>query len=506
MSCVGRKDEAAGMVEGILDFGRAGLRKGLRLTGLQDSAAPAAGRQPTVGHGQPVPGQGCKRHPPVAAAVTLTTRPESNEITTRTGSGDSVDNVWMNPLQMDSPNFDGQILLEKPAAKAEEAKEPEAMEFEGGRKEISRQIPSISTEEADCGLRSDQNSPEPEYEDTADLASSIAKLRSLLQQRSSESSLSTPALSPMPPDVADEQQVSAAAAGASFQQRPLPFEETDLIDEGGGETEAYGGAGGGVGGVGVMPTFYKFCAKTATGVLDKTLHTIKTALPAGHPHPFQQTGPDNAWIFILPDSDEADIFTRMKKLLTERKEFCTLDDEIDTAYEAIDSLDTFQLPYSPSVTFEDELEPFEVRVPVARALVEVACELLADTGCPFVQEPIVKTFLLTMGPTLEHLLVRQADALMETVCVRLMRVPDRTDRSTLRMEMSAYLDALVHSLPDCVKMTLGVSPVSQAMSVLMSSIQREAVNQDLALQLLELLALKLIEECGATQHSPPTSA
>lgn len=41
------------------------------------------------------------------------------------------------------------------------------------------------------------NSPDPEYEDTADLASSIAKLRSLLQQRSSESSLSTPALSPM---------------------------------------------------------------------------------------------------------------------------------------------------------------------------------------------------------------------------------------------------------------------------------------------------------------------
>lgn len=41
------------------------------------------------------------------------------------------------------------------------------------------------------------NSPDPEYEDAADLASSIAKLRSLLQQRSSESSMSTPALSPM---------------------------------------------------------------------------------------------------------------------------------------------------------------------------------------------------------------------------------------------------------------------------------------------------------------------
>lgn len=37
----------------------------------------------------------------------------------------------------------------------------------------------------------------PEYEETADLASTISKLRSLLQQKSSESSLNTPAVSPM---------------------------------------------------------------------------------------------------------------------------------------------------------------------------------------------------------------------------------------------------------------------------------------------------------------------
>nr|CAI5831654.1 unnamed protein product [Callosobruchus analis] len=409
--------------------------------------------------------------------------------------------------------------------------EPDLMELDRDRKDISRQIPSISTEEVDCDGRSDQNSPEPEYEDTADLASSIAKLRSLLQQRSSESSLSTPALSPIfleakyygtkqckigykpkllgfdyhrPPDGMDDQH--AATTGASSQKSP--FVEIEPMEEG-GDTVGDGVTGG----TGVMPTFYKFCAKTATGVLDKTLHTIKTALPAatavGHPHGFDQTG-GNAWIFVLADSNEADIFTRMKKLLTERKEFCTLDDEIDTAYEAIDSLDTFQLPYSPSVTFEDELDPFEVRVPVTRALVDIACELLADTGSPFVQEPIVKAFLLTLGPTLEYLLVKHADLLMETLCVQLMRIPDRTDRSTLHMEMAGYLDALVDSLPECIKMTLGKRSVMQAMSVLVSSIQTQSINQDVTLQLLELLALKLVEECGATaaaaQQSPPTSA
>lgn len=43
----------------------------------------------------------------------------------------------------------------------------------------------------------------------------------------------------------------------------------------------------------------------------------------------------------------------MKKLLTERKEYCTLDTEIDTAYEAIDSLDVFQQTSLPTnVEFE----------------------------------------------------------------------------------------------------------------------------------------------------------
>lgn len=49
-----------------------------------------------------------------------------------------------------------------------------------------------------------------------------------------------------------------------------------------------------------------------------------------------------------------EVLTRMKKLLTERKEYCTLDTEIDTAYEAIDSLDTFQPP--GSTVFSTHLE------------------------------------------------------------------------------------------------------------------------------------------------------
>lgn len=52
-------------------------------------------------------------------------------------------------------------------------------------------IPQISTDSEHV------DSPDPEYEEPADFASTIAKLRSLLQQKSSESNLTTPAVSPM---------------------------------------------------------------------------------------------------------------------------------------------------------------------------------------------------------------------------------------------------------------------------------------------------------------------
>lgn len=52
-------------------------------------------------------------------------------------------------------------------------------------------IPKI-TEDLLFGIES----PDPEYEESQDLASTIAKLRSLLQQKS-ESGFTTPALSPM---------------------------------------------------------------------------------------------------------------------------------------------------------------------------------------------------------------------------------------------------------------------------------------------------------------------
>ncbi|KAJ8914548.1 hypothetical protein NQ315_010012 [Exocentrus adspersus] len=438
------QDEAAGMVEGILDFGRAGFRKGLRLTGLQDNIENAKATLHISSN----------TNKPQQKKKMKLSRSDSPE---KFNSEDALESVWINPMQTDSPNYDGQILLEKPK-KIEDSKPKEDL-----------QIPFISTEQPENSTES----PDPEYEDTADLATSIAKLRSLLQQRSSESSLSTPALSPMPPD--------------EFLQRTVEVESASDVDDVDG----------------VMPSFYKFCAKTATGVFDKTINTIKTALPGN----IQIEQSDNAWIFIQLDQTESDILTRMKKLLTERKEYCTLDTDIDTAYEAIDSLDSLQPGsgiYSTNLDFEDELDEFEVKLPITRALLDIMCELFADTNSPFLQEPLIKVILLSLGDSIERFVISKTDALVQNVCTSLISIPETSYTKTLFLEMDEYIEALLSCLPDAVKLTFGKSTLGKSLTLFVHSIQSQKINQDVALQIFELIAMKLIEE--STQLSPPASA
>lgn len=83
------------MVEGIFDLGKAGFRKGLRLTGLQDNIENA---KATLNVGQTK--CNLKKKTPKTASTEKSMVAE-----------ECLDTVWMNPLTTDSPNFDGQILL-----------------------------------------------------------------------------------------------------------------------------------------------------------------------------------------------------------------------------------------------------------------------------------------------------------------------------------------------------------------------------------------------------------
>lgn len=154
------------MMEGIFDFGLAGIRKGLRLTGLQDNIDKNKIDISKLPRSlESVPSLLHQKHQKISklAKIAHVTSEEAKSIPFD-------ETVWINPLTKDSPNFDGEILLEK---------SPVAPPI----------VPTISTE--------DTTSPDPEYEDVTDLATTTAKLRSLLEQKTSESTMNTPAISPM---------------------------------------------------------------------------------------------------------------------------------------------------------------------------------------------------------------------------------------------------------------------------------------------------------------------
>ncbi|EFA09342.1 uncharacterized protein LOC103314394 [Tribolium castaneum] len=394
------QDEAAGVVEGILDFGRTRIRKGLRLTGLQDSPPE-----------EPI-------KPPKKQIVKM------DKI-------DDFETTWINPVQEEQP---------KP--------------------ETVTKVPSIQTHE--------EISPEPEYEEAADLATSIAKLRSLLEQKSSESSLSTPAVSPMPQDDISNK----------------------ILLEDGDETD------------GVMPSFYKFCAKTATGVIHNTLNTIKTALPGNVAECDRYDGLEK-WLFVEANTTDCDLYERMTKLLGERKVFCT----VDTAYEALDSLESLQQTdklRQSNIQFDDELDDFEVKLPITKTLFDILCELLADNKeTSLTQEPVIKSILLLFGNYIEETVVTQANYYLRYCCAN-AKIPSEGKIETLSMELEEFVTVVLSGIPNSFKCLVGENTVKDVINLLVSSLQIEKINQDIMLQVFEILCMKLME--GSKQLSPMISA
>ncbi|KAH9638466.1 hypothetical protein HF086_016791, partial [Spodoptera exigua] len=127
-------DEAAGMMEGLLDFGIAGLKKGLRFTGLSDDSRPTD-----------------KSPPPESRSKNIAEHKE-------TGNG-----------QRDENNVPPLVKQHRVTSQDSMPSQP-------------RPVPL-----AELPLAPVPDSPEPEYEEAADLSTSIAKLRCLLQQRAETS-------------------------------------------------------------------------------------------------------------------------------------------------------------------------------------------------------------------------------------------------------------------------------------------------------------------------------
>lgn len=116
------RDEAAGMMEGLLDFGIAGLKKGLRFTGLHDD------------------------------------------------------------IQDKSPSHTKEKQLDRSSPEGARHKSHVDRELEINTNKDEHPVPPLTKQINVTSQDSCSGSPEPQYEDSADLMTSIARLRSLLHQ------------------------------------------------------------------------------------------------------------------------------------------------------------------------------------------------------------------------------------------------------------------------------------------------------------------------------------
>lgn len=103
------QDEAVGVVEGIFDFGMAGIRKGLRLTGLQDSNdVPKTKNSGHQLHHQ----ENVKHSPKNAPKLVKLGHITSEDVKKGSQSIESTESIWINPIAKESPNgFENQMLF-----------------------------------------------------------------------------------------------------------------------------------------------------------------------------------------------------------------------------------------------------------------------------------------------------------------------------------------------------------------------------------------------------------
>lgn len=99
------------------------------------------------------------------------------------------------------------------------------------------------------------------------------------------------------------------------------------------------------------------------------------------------------------------------------------------------------------VIFIDELDVFEVKLSITKSLVDICCELLADTETPFIQEPVIKAILLALGYSIENYIIATVDTSMEYFCENLLTIPEKSNQNTLSIDLEVYVEAILNSLP-----------------------------------------------------------
>ncbi|XP_053978448.1 uncharacterized protein LOC128876266 [Hylaeus volcanicus] len=254
----------------------------------------------------------------------------------------------------------------------------------------------------------------------------------------------------------------------------------------------------------VAPRFDRFLAKTVSGVFN----TLKTVVPGFEAEqeeenvqlPTLMPLSDIPWRFV-EDIKSKSIAGELQQLVDERIEYST----VDTAYEAVDSMDgnndTALLTHWSEITkapYEEEVDELDSHLMLTCAAIDLICELLAGIGSnnALQQESVVRWTKLLFGNVTEPLL--QTAILQIFDClgnISLLKNVQKFSDEPLIHTKERLLQQLLAKIPNNVKLIFGEDDMSNILKYLLGCYEIKKINVDLNLQILDVLASQLLISC-----------
>ncbi|CAK1542446.1 unnamed protein product [Leptosia nina] len=422
-------DEAAGMMEGLLDKGIAGIKKGLRLTGLSD---------------------------------------DSQEKSPSHKSGEKISPSEMNrqrqgKLEMVTEHRDIKEFIPKDEANSA----PILIKQQRVTSQDSTSQVRARVEHLPFSL---SDSPEPQYEEAADLSHTIAKLRSLLNE-------ATPRTEEIWWEGAEE---TRGRTQSHNSERHV--DTATLADEYDMNLERNASPGQTTNN---MQRLDKLFQRTVTGVFN----SIKTAVGAeGEGEPPRQ------WTYVATNM-EISVGSAVARLVGSRRAMS----HVDTA---LDSLQQLPAPVSqppPSDDFEEWC--------VGQARWSSTCEVLCELGL-FEEHVSYRIATLLLADVAETLICTWLEELTAWTRKQVFAVfeemsEERSEPVIKETVRELNVDETCHIIMEKLPETyiFGEETLSRAVRLLISSFSHKSVNQDVMYRVLDLIAAHFKKSAALRSYS-----
>ncbi|XP_050445483.1 uncharacterized protein LOC126848556 [Cataglyphis hispanica] len=259
----------------------------------------------------------------------------------------------------------------------------------------------------------------------------------------------------------------------------------------------------------IAPRLDRFLAKTVTGVFN----TLKTVVPGFEMDQEEEAPPlptlmplsDIPWRFV-EDIKSKSLACELQQLIAEKTEYCI----VDTAYEAVDSMETSGNSElldcwweTINTSYDDEVDELDSNLSLTCTTIDLICELLIGIASnnALQQEAVVRWTKLLLGnisePILQKMILWLFDSLSNSSLLY-----DASYKVT--SETNAQLkDKLVRTLEKkisySVKLIFGEDNVHKALNYLLCSYEIKKINMDLNMQMLDALISELLISCK-TNH------